>query len=367
MTPARTGIAAAVAVLTIAAAVVLRWESAHHEITGAASSCVISEKVDCDRVQASSYAKVLGVSLSTLGAAALLVLLVWLLAGRRSPTLLVAAGALALFNLAFALYTAYVSWFVLGAVCLYCTAMQAGIVVLAALVVPPAWRSLGRGLEPRPACFGGIAGVLVLLLAVSGDAYASQRAGLLRLFHQPAGDALRLDVSDALVIGDPETPLPVLVFFDFGCPICKKCFAAAVKLQAEYPDEVHFVFKHFPLEKECNEALDRTANHNACRAAFAGQAASELGGTLPAMHYLFSKQGDGFTRRVIAELGEKLGETEKQWTSRLASESVKSLVERDIAEGNGLELYGVPTVYINGRYTEANYMVPRIKKLLEPR
>ena len=112
-------------------------------------ACRLSAKFDCDAVQASSYAKVFDVPLSVWGAAGNLILLVWLVASRRAGTLLVAAGALAAFNLLASLYTMYVSWFELETFCLYCSGMQLGSILLAVLVVPPALRTLGTDVEAR--------------------------------------------------------------------------------------------------------------------------------------------------------------------------------------------------------------------------
>ncbi len=126
MSKARRNAALAVAGLVVLLALILRWETAEHEITGEASRCAISQAVDCDKVQASSYSKVLGVPLAIWAAVGHLILIGWLLAGR-----IVLAGILAAFNLLLALFLAYVSFFKIGAVCLFCSGMQLGILVLA--------------------------------------------------------------------------------------------------------------------------------------------------------------------------------------------------------------------------------------------
>ncbi|MFI5403504.1 MAG: vitamin K epoxide reductase family protein, partial [Planctomycetota bacterium] len=140
MSPGRFRAAIAAALVTALVALLLRYESARHEATGAASSCAMLGS-ECDAVQVSAYAKVMGVSLATWGAMGAVLLLVTLLASRREPTLLLVAGAIAAFGVLVVPYTAFTSWVKLGKFCLYCSVMQTGFLALAVLVLPAAWRA----------------------------------------------------------------------------------------------------------------------------------------------------------------------------------------------------------------------------------
>ncbi|MHC4134128.1 MAG: vitamin K epoxide reductase family protein [Planctomycetota bacterium] len=347
MSPARFNVALVCAALTALLALVLRWETALHEISGRVSSCSISETVDCDRVQASAYARVFGVSLSAWGLAGSLILVGWLLAARRAgSTLLAAAGALAAVNLLAAGYTAYVSWFVLDAVCPYCIGMQITILGAAIALLPPAWRARA-GWRLEPALLGGLLALVVLAVAAAGDAYASSRAELLRLHTRPTGNLQRIDISDALRLGNCDARLKVVVFFDFGCPRCADCYRKAVELTRAHPNDVVFYFKHWPLDRDCNLTLARTVHTAACRAAVAGQAAHSRGLDSEALAYLFAR--DAFTWPVIERFAEDHGFERKEFRKLLDSHEIGHLVARDIAEGNALRLDGVPAAWVNGR------------------
>jgi uncharacterized membrane protein/predicted DsbA family dithiol-disulfide isomerase len=363
MSPARYRAALAVALVTALVAILLRYESARHEATGRASSCHLGDsgRFDCDAVQSSAYAKVMGVSLATWGALGAATLFAWVLASRREPALLVAAGVAAAAAVCVVLYTAAVSWGVLGKICLYCTVMQAGFLAFAVLVLPAAWRA--RASVPRrPLLLGGtIAGVL-LALALSGEAYASERARLQRIF-LPSAKGLRLDVSGTLVLGNPDTRVSVVLFLDFGCPACRECSRKAVELVKKYPGCVHFRLKHYPLDKECNRQLTEVLHVAACRAAVAGQAAQGLGLDAKAVPLIFGHQEDGFGKLVLERIGEELGVPPARWAEALASPEAKALVERDIAEGNALGLRQVPVAYVNGRPVDAARIEDTIKKL----
>lgn len=363
MSPSRYRAALAVALVTALVALFLRIESARHAATGVASSCQIggSDKFDCDAVQTSAYASVMGVSLATWGALAAATFFAWLLASRRAPSLLVLTGAAAALAVGAVVYTAVVSWAVLGKVCIYCTVMQAGFLAFAALVVPPAWRA--RASVPRrPLVLAATVAGVLLVLARSGEAYAAERVRLHRIF-APSGKGLRLDVSDTLVIGDPATPVSVVLFLDFGCSACKRCSLKAAELAKKYPSCVHFRIKHHPLEKDCNRQLPETVHVAACRAAVAGQAAQSLGLDAKAVPLLFDRQEDGFGILVLRRIGEELGVPAATWAEALASPTAEALVARDVAEGNALGLREVPTAFVNGRWVDAARIEQTIEKL----
>jgi protein-disulfide isomerase len=245
--------------------------------------------------------------------------------------------------------------------------MQAGIVVLAFLLFPPAWRALKARLQPAPLALAAMVAAGVLALALAGETYASERTRLLRLFHQPSGAAIRLDVSDAITLGDPSTPLSVLLFFDFGCPHCYQCWQSATYLVERYPSKVHFLFKNYPLDRDCNAELSVTAHPSSCRAAAAGTAAARLGRSADGLKYLFGLRDRGFTRDNIAEVGRKLDVPAEEWDALLASRDTTDLVARDVAEGNRLGLKGVPVTYINGRYADPQRLVETVERLSSPR
>jgi uncharacterized membrane protein/predicted DsbA family dithiol-disulfide isomerase len=363
MSPARFHAALVCTALTALLALVLRWETALHEISGRVSSCSISESVDCDRVQATTYARVLGVSLSTWGLAGSLVLLGWLLAARRTgPTLIAAAGALATFQVLVAGYTAYVSWFVLHAVCPYCIGMQITILGTAIAVLPAAWRAR-TGWRPRPALLGGLLALLVLAVAATGDAYASSRAELLRLYTRPTGNVQRIDISDTLRMGNRDARLEVVLFFDFGCPRCADCYRSAWQLVHDYPNDVVFYFKHYPLDRDCNLTLIRTVHAAACRAAKAGQAAHGRGLDTEALAYFFAQES--FTWPVVERFGEDHGFGREEFRKLLDSPEVEHLVLRDIEEGNALKVDSVPTAWVNGRRIDTHFRT--LRALLGPK
>ncbi|MBI2048241.1 MAG: thioredoxin domain-containing protein, partial [Parcubacteria group bacterium] len=49
--------------------------------------------------------------------------------------------------------------------------------------------------------------------------------------------------------GNPEAPVTIVEFSDFQCPFCQKFHPTVQQVLAEYPGQVRWVYKHFPLDQ----------------------------------------------------------------------------------------------------------------------
>jgi uncharacterized membrane protein len=356
MSRSRTIAVVAIAGLVVALGLLLRWDSAREAISGATSSCsaLFGDEFDCNRVQASEYAEFAGIPFSIWGVVSGAVLVAWILAARRlgrsGDALILAAGILSLLGVPVALFLFFVSVFVLGApYCSHCFVIQACTIVLAVLLVPPAWRARGRA-AGRVVGLGALLATVILGLGAAGEAYAGNRTRLLRQYHLPTHAELRVDVAGTPLIGDPRTPLSGLMFVEFGCPFCADGYRLARSLVRRYPDKFHFFVKQFPLDRTCNPALPATRHRGACEAAVAGAAATMAGNGPAALDALFKTKA--FFPQVLRGLGPKLGVPAEDWARLLSSPRARELIQRDVAEGNALNIVGVPVLYVNGRLTQ---------------
>ncbi|MHC4959943.1 MAG: vitamin K epoxide reductase family protein [Planctomycetota bacterium] len=335
----RTRLRAAVAVALLAAALgfALRFESARHMATGLASSCSFSTRFDCDKVQQSGWSELLGIPLSVWAVVANLTLAGWLLSGR-----VVLAGIGATAGVLVAGFLAYVSFFRIEAICLYCSGIQLCSLALAILVVPAAVKS-----RPRPDVrLPALLALLFLGLGVAGESYARNRAGFARLFLPSETVKERVDVAGAPVIGDPASELSGLLFLDFGCPHCRNCYRAVRRLVARDP-RYHFFVKHYPLDR-CNEHEKRIETHpGACDAAWAAAAAAQRGKGADAAAFLFEQ--DSYYPQVLNRMASMVGGPIAEWKASRQSDEVKRLVQRDMDDAHRLKINGVPRAYVNGR------------------
>lgn len=348
----RPKLAISCALIACVLGLLLRYETAVHEITGADSSCTVNQTINCDVVQSSEYAKLLGVSVSLIAVAgsALFVILL-LLRPRFGDSMLVIAGLFGGANALASLVYLGFSLFVLGVNCLYCNGIQALSIAAFVFVAPVAWSARTAGLPHVTVGATALASGVLLLFLLLGDNYANEktRLGKVRDFAQ-GGEMMRVEVSDAIVLGDPVRGAEnsFVVYFDFGCPNCLKCYRMASAIVKREPDRAHFFFKSWPLDRECNKKLTQTSHPNSCRAAAAGATAAALGKSNEGIAALFD-MNKLFTTGRLRALGSSLGIDQKTWEAEFGSDAMKRIVQRDVEEGNLLELSGVPAVFLNGR------------------
>ena len=317
---------------------------------GSEKFCRVSSYVDCDRITNSAYGSWFGVPVSIIAIGVHLVLAGWLGAALYSPALRAAllplAGALSLFSGLGSVTYAVISNVVLKGLCPMCTGIQLCDLGLAFLVGIPVLRAR-RFHVP---VMGWSAGVLLAAHALLMTQFAAlyfykleTEAGVLRL---KAGMTRSIDLADSPVLGDPDAPVQVVAFLDFGCPYCKATYQKMLGVLRSHPGRVGFFIKHFPLDV-CNT---RKASHpGACDAAFAMQAAHRADRAARGMQYLFEERF--FAEKILQEIGRRLRVPDERWKELRADPVTRELVQRDIRDGQELGLLGVPALFINGRFS----------------
>jgi protein-disulfide isomerase len=343
--PALVAAAALAAAGLVIALVLVRQHAQAH--AGVASSCAISEYVDCDRVATSRFSVVLGMPVAAWGVLgyglALLLSLAGLRPGRRRAGW--PAGLLLLVSAAAAgtsLALAGVSELAIGALCLYCAASW--LVSLALLVA--AWRACRpegaaaavRGdlavLRARPLLAAGL-----LVAAVSGIALVVAAYPRYWERRPPAPAAVGAPAPAS------QGPLVVVEFSDYQCPFCAKAHDETKALLAGRAD-VTLVKRHFPLDSECNPAVKRPIHPEACELARAAICAEEQG-KLPAMDdALFKNQA---AKRPIEEVAAVVGLDRERLRRCLAAPSTDARLRSDIEAAMRAGLDATPTYLVQGR------------------
>ncbi len=277
--------------------------------------------------------------------------------------------ALQLLGALFSLFLLGVMLLQVGAFCGWCALVHVINLVLLGL----AWKLWPRG--PRPAGEAawpparlGLAGLLLVLVVAAFwnewllvryfQAEAAQFRGdtdLMRYLHvRNPRQEIPLRADDA-VRGGGAAAHTIVVFSDFQCPSCRS-FAGFFKdeIQPSYGDRLRLVFKHLPLDKDCNPQLPGTLHANACEAAYAAEAARELGGPegFWKMHdALFARQADVAAGRW-AELAESAGLDGAAVAERVAQRKHLDRVAEDVRLGNDLKVPGTPGIFIDGRFLQ---------------
>jgi protein-disulfide isomerase len=197
-----------------------------------------------------------------------------------------------------------------------------------------------------------LAVVLLILLCGAGLAAAVLRPelgsdGIVASYAAAPRVDLPLESSDA-VLGSGRDGSRVVVFSSFPCGWCQQFTHVATRLRERFGDRVTIVFKHFPLGRDCNRALDREVQPMACAAAWAAEAANRQGAFWRYHDCLFaaaSVQDEQTLRRAAAAAGLDLA----RWEADRRSADVRRKVVEDVELGLRLAVEGTPTVFLDGR------------------
>lgn len=364
---------------------------------GYASFCDINATVSCTQVYQSAYGSVYGVPVALGGVIWFAAVLLLTYASAQAPRASAphVAGYLLVWStvgLAVAMYMAYASFFVLGAVCLLCVVVYGAVVGIFILSggedATPARRlpvaAMGdlRVLARAPVGLGllvlfvvGSAGSVAWIsafpasspVAVSADAgtpaappppvTADQRSEFERYWESQERVELALPasaVNGATVV--------VVKFNDYQCPACANAHRAYAPVFAKYasshPGQVRQVTLDYPLDPACNAQAPRGQHHGACAGAVAVRLAAALGDDerVEMEEWLYANQPGLTPEAVVAALGDVAGIDPAAYDA--AYDQTVLAVQADIALGNDLPVEATPTYVINGAVVKGT-LAPR--------
>ena len=153
---------------------------------------------------------------------------------------------------------------------------------------------------------------------------------------------LTSSVSERDHVQGPATASVTLVEYgDYECPYCRAALAIVEELQRVLPDDLRFVFRHFPLDN---------LHPHARRAAEAAEAAASQGKFFEMHAALFEHQTaleDEDLLRYAAELGLDTA----RFSAELHADTHADRVREDFRDGVRSGVRGTPTFYLdNVRY-----------------
>ena len=162
-------------------------------------------------------------------------------------------------------------------------------------------------------------------------------------------DMGQLDMERSPFRGSDSAKMTVVEFSNFQCPYCVASWNKMKEWLEKYPQEVRYVFKHFPLQPqgkpfEFSEMVAATQE--------VGQEAFWM------IHdFFFSDEGQALAdkerevlRKKIEEILKAKGYDEKTFQAALATGKGKKRVEEDMVLGNKFGVKGTPTIIVNGDF-----------------
>jgi uncharacterized membrane protein/protein-disulfide isomerase len=348
------------------------------------SFCDVTSTFSCTEAYTSRYGAVAGVPVALIGALFFALVLALIALCQRDATSRRNLGGyvfvLATLGLATVLYFAYVSFFVLQAICVLCVGTYLAVIGLflasgAATGYPMsslpnrASHDL-RTLIRTPAALSVVmvfiaAAVLAIMLfptepvsASAGTPPAAASAGTTP--GAPAAPPAQAAGSpmqelEKFLAESPRAPIVVptggaavtiVKFNDYQCPPCALTFREykpiLAKLQQQHPGKITFLTRDFPLDKECNSA--DVGHASACEAAVAVRLAREKGRADAMEEWLFANQ-PSLTPDKVKE-GLKTIANVSDFDARYPT--TLQLVKGEIAQGHQLGVRGTPTFFMNG-------------------
>ncbi len=357
---------------------------------GYLSFCDVSSTVNCTQAYLSRFGSFRGIPVALFGVAWFGFAALLTVASDRGsrafresvPAYLFVCSTLAL---AASLYLAYVSWFVLRAVCLLCLVTYAAVVGLFAL--SGAATSIPMTSIPRRAVADlqtlvksplALAISLSFLLATGLAASIFPRDGATPTSSPTAAAGTPPAAAQAVsedtrsefqrwYEAQPRVELPVpnagekvlvVKFNDYQCPPCRQTYldykGVFAKYEAQYPGQVRYVMKDFPLDPECNVNAPNGIHLAACEAAVAVRLARVRGEGERLEEHIFANQATltpDWVRQAAAERGgvQDFGE---QYARTL------ELVKQDIELARSLGVTSTPTFFINGVKIPGGLQIP---------
>lgn len=148
-------------------------------------------------------------------------------------------------------------------------------------------------------------------------------------------------------IGTPGAPVVLVEFSDFQCPYCKQeAQMLRQNLLTAYPKQVRLYFKTFPLE-----SLHPWSRAAAIASKCVSQQSPEM---FWEFHdWIFENQAvitpPTLKDQVLAWAKDKKGVDALQLGQCIETKATDKQVEKDLQEGQALNIGGTPTLFVNGR------------------
>ena len=153
---------------------------------------------------------------------------------------------------------------------------------------------------------------------------------------EPGEMRFDIDLDDDPSLGPVDALITIVEFSDFNCPYCKRFHAETFpSLLAAYPDQIHFVYRDFPVV-------------GGFEAAQAAECANLQGEFWPFHDLLLSGEATTLNSDAYSAYADDLGLDAGALLDCVESGQFAAEVEADARYASGLGVTGTPTFFING-------------------
>jgi len=189
----------------------------------------------------------------------------------------------------------------------------------------------------------GIGFAVILIGAFGAMALASKNTKL----PSPtavAQDSVEFVITDQdHVLGAKDAKVTLIEYADFQCPACKAYYPWIENLVQDFPNDLRFVYRHFPLKQ---------IHYQAQNSAEVAVAASLQGKFWEMEKALFENQEEWANttgKEVFNKYATAIGLDMTKFASDLKLETTKEKVDADLEHGISIGINGTPTFYLNNK------------------
>lgn len=141
-----------------------------------------------------------------------------------------------------------------------------------------------------------------------------------------------------LILGPENAPITIIEYSDYQCPFCKRWHDQVFyQLMAEYPDQIRFIYRDFPL---------MSIHPGALPAAEAANCAAEQDAYFDYHEALFSNQYN-MDNTGLLQYAADLGLDTEAFRACLSSQRYRQEVLADLQYGMSIGVQSTPTFLIN--------------------
>lgn len=167
-------------------------------------------------------------------------------------------------------------------------------------------------------------------------------------------DPVQIPIAGAPVRGPADARITLVEFSDFECPYCSLATAEVKTVLQAYPKDIRLVYKQFPLDMHPHARLG----------AMASLAALNQDKFWPMHDKLFSNFRK-LTRENILAWAKELGLDLPKFTADLDSPKLKTVVDKDLHDGEQAGVNGTPAFFINGKHYNGPFTMAELKPIFE--
>ncbi|MCK4539909.1 thioredoxin domain-containing protein [Candidatus Parcubacteria bacterium] len=157
-------------------------------------------------------------------------------------------------------------------------------------------------------------------------------------------------------LGSANPKITIVEFSDFNCVYCQKSFSKIREITSVY-NNIKFIYRDFPVLSDFSIQL-----------ALAARCAGEQGLFWIMHDKLFLNQGLGSDEKIF-EAFKQIGGNEKKFNACFANKKYLPDIEKDLIDGQKLNISGTPAWFINGQRIEGDipyeFLINLIKQNLK--